>query len=343
LTNVTTPVMLSSVNFPKPDKLAQNAAPPVGDPSKMDLTGLVMEPKLDGFRLLANVTENGVCAYTRTGKSQKGKIPHIEAILSVLPPDTWLDGELVYFDDKGMPEWGQVQSCMGSNAGDPTGKLTYVVFDILAFAGLDIRPLPLSERRAALEQALQYDGHKVTLSEQHPASHDFHDRLVAQGMEGTIVKDPSKPYASGKRGHGWTKFKANDEMDVVIMGFKPGENSFTGMIGAIEFGQYKPCLNCRGRGKRLLNMAHDPKGMTPNGPCRCPDCNSDGKVLTYRGRCSGMDMKMRQYFTDNQQDLIDSKQVISLAYMGIMPSGSPRHPQYKRLRYDKPAQECDWT
>jgi DNA ligase-1 len=292
------------MTFPTPDKLAQNAAAPAGDPLAMDLSGLVMEPKLDGFRLLLHRGPNGVEAFTRTGKSQKGKIPHLEAALSGLPEGTWLDGELVYFDDKGMPEWGQVQSCMGSNAGDPQGILTYVVFDILAYNGLDIRPLPLSERRAALMVAVPTSS-RVVISEQEAASHAYHEDLIAGGMEGTIVKDPAKPYASGKRGQGWTKFKANDEMDVVIMGYKAGENSFTGLIGAIEFGQYK-----------------------------------DG-VLTPRGRCSGMDMKKRKEISADPGKFLG--QVISLAYMGIMPSGSPRHPQYKRFRPDKPAKDCTWS
>lgn len=295
---------MRSMSWPAPDKLCQNAGNPVGKPSDMDLTGLVMEPKLDGFRLLTHI-DTAVTPYTRTGKPQSGKLPHIEAALSALPPGTWLDGELVYFDDKGFPIWGEVQSCMGSNAGDPTGKLTYVVFDILAFNGLDIRPLPLAERRLALEAVLENieDDH-IRVGLQVPATHAYHDALLEQGMEGTIVKDPTKPYASGKRGHGWTKFKATDEMDAVIMGFKPGENSFTGMVGALIFGQYK------------------------NG------------VLTERGRCSGMDMKMRKWFTDNQTAAKGT--VISVAYMGIM-GETLRHPQYKRPRPDKNAEECVWS
>jgi ATP-dependent DNA ligase len=148
-------------------------------------------------------------------------------------------------------------------------------------------------------------------------------------MEGTIVKDPAKPYASGKRGHGWTKFKANDEMDVVIMGYKMGENSFTGLIGAIEFGQYQEQDSCPA-------CSNDPAGqrwLCSNRP--------HPMVLTPRGRCSGMDMKKRKEISADPEKFVG--QVISLAYMGIMPSGSPRHPQYKRFRPDKPAKDCTWT
>lgn len=312
-----------------PSKIAQNAAPPKGKAADMDLTGLVMEPKLDGFRLLVYRGPHGVDTFTRTGKSQKGKLPHLEAALSALPENTWLDGEICSLDADGLPEWGQVQSKMGSNAGDPTGSLTYVVFDILTYDGLDVRPLPLAERRMALKVVTRTVD-RLILSAQRPATHAYHDALVEQGHEGTIVKDPTMPYASGKRGHGWTKFKANDEMDVVIMGYKPGENSFTGMVGAIIFGQYQDCPRCKGD---ATAFCADRARMS--GACQ------SGKVLVERGRCSGMDMKMRQQITNDQPGHLGK--VISLAYMGIMPSGSPRHPQYKRFRTDKLATDCEWT
>jgi len=284
-----------------PATTAMNAAPL---PTNHPLTGLVMEPKFDGWRLLIHIGPNGVNFYTRTGKAHKGKLPHIEAAVAHLPTHTWIDGEVVALDNNGMPEWGTVQSILGSNGVDTAGKLIYFAFDLLAFNSLDVRRLPLSERRNAMGQALTPTAN-FRLTPQFPADHQLHDQLVEQGYEGTIIKDPSKPYASGKRGQGWFKLKATDEMDVVITGFKPGENSFTGMVGAIEFAQYK------------------------NG------------VLTPRGRCSGMDMKFRKQLTADPNKYIG--RVISMAYMGIMPSGSPRHPQFKRLRDDKPNSDCVWT
>ena len=295
-----------------PAQIAQNAAAPKGKAADMDLTGLVMERKWDGFRLLAYRSATGVTFYTRTGNSQNGKLPHLEAALMALPPETWLDGEVVALDSKGLPEWGKVQSKMGSNAGDPQGTLTYIAFDCLTYGGLDIRPLPLKDRRMALETitapiiaAWVTTRSVLAIGDQQPATHEFHDAVVEEGHEGTIVKDPAAAYASGARGHGWTKFKANDEMDVVIMGFEAGKSSFSGMVGAIKFGQYK------------------------NG------------VLTYRGKCSGMNMKLRKELSADENGYLG--QVISLAYMGIMPSESPRHPQYKRFRMDKLPTDCLWT
>ncbi len=238
--------------FPAPDKLAQNAG--MGLPT-MSLDGLVMEPKYDGFRLLAQVTETGVSTYTRTGNRQDGKLPLIERALSALPAGTWLDGELVAFNN-GANHWGTVQSVMGSNtaqAAQRSSALTYVVFDVLTFDGIDIRRLPLAERRAALEQivAMVNNPQAVVITPQFPASYDSHEALVAQGWEGTIVKDPTKPYASGKRGQGWTKLKMSDELDVIVTGFEAGSE-----YGAIVFGQYKDgVLTQRGKCKRYSHCA----------------------------------------------------------------------------------------
>jgi bifunctional non-homologous end joining protein LigD len=290
----------------------QNAEPLKGSIDALFMRPNIMEPKYDGIRLLAEVNADGVATYTRTGNSQTGKLPEIEAdLLANFPVGTVLDCEAVAFtvvDGVVGQEWGGAQSVLGSGVKKAqlrSKTITLVVFDMLEYNGLDIRPLPFSQRRAALQQVFDKADFKYTiLTPQMESTQDNYDALVEAGYEGAMVKDTTRPYASGIRGGGWTKLKATDEADVVIMGFKEGESSFKGMIGAVEFGQYK-----------------------------------DG-VLTYRGRCSGMDLKMRQEMTAKQTQLIGS--VISVAYMTIMPSGALRHPQYKRFRFDKPAEDCVW-
>lgn len=269
-----------------------------------------MEPKLDGIRLLAIVDEEGVNLYTRSGKAQHGKLPQVEAELADLPVGTVLDGEIVAFVEVGgkrMQDWGKAQSVMGSSvkrAASMADTLTYVAFDLLAFNGVDIRALPLHKRRDALERALAPSDH-VEVIERIDPTEDNYDRLVSDGFEGAMVKQIESRYSSGARGRGWFKLKATDEVDVVIMGFQPGQDGFSNMIGAIIFGQYR-----------------------------------DG-VLVERGKCSGMTMKVRQDMTDNPDKYIGT--AISVAHMGVMESGKFRHPQFKRLRDDKPSDECIWS
>lgn len=316
--------------------LAQNAEAAKDVSSLLGRGDMTMEMKLDGFRLLVHVDSGSVTPYTRTGKTQKGKLPHIEQALSSLPANTWLDGEIVAFDQAGLPEWGKVQTIMGSNiTADQMTRasiLTYVVFDMLAFDGTDIRSLPFSVRRSALETISHlFVGPHVLLSEQLEPTDANHELLVSQGYEGSIVKDKNAPYASGKRGRGWYKLKANDEADSIIMGSEPGKDSFAGMIGALVFGQWKLCDQCLGY------YTSYPRGTR----AMCSRCHR-GMILTERGKCSGMTMKERIWFTSNIDELVANQAVISVAYMGIMPSGTLRHPQYKRLRQDKPSSDCVW-
>jgi ATP-dependent DNA ligase len=121
-----------------------------------------------------------------------------------------------------------------------------------------------------------------------------------------MVKWLDAPYGSGKRGAGWWKLKPQATVDVVVMGYKPGEGSFEGLVGAIMFGQY------------------------------------DNGKLIYRGKCSGMDLTERYDFTENADDYIGT--VIEVAHMGLMepsseyPLGAFRHPQFKRTRPDRNAE-----
>lgn len=273
----------------------------------------VGEPKLDGWRLLVHRDKDGVHLYTRTAKSHDGSLPEIEAeIMDRFPAGTWLDCEAVALqveDGKIVHDWNTVQSVLGSGtakAAAKSGSISLMVFDLIAHGGTDARLLPLARRRELLEDIFEEGawGRVLLVPQLQPTDAGL-EALLAQGFEGMVIKDRTARYASGKRGQGWTKIKPQDTEDVVIMGFKAGENGFTGMVGAIIFGQYR-----------------------------------DGE-LTERGRASGMDMRTRKAMTEKPEDWIG--QVVEVAHMGVMDSGNFRHPQTKRRRTDKAPTDCTWS
>ena len=106
-----------------PKNLAQNAeAPKHGlGPDSFDPATYVGEPKMDGWRLLVHIAEDGVHLYTRTGNSKDGSLPIIEAELGEqMPAGTWLDGEAVAMtikDGQVTHDWGTVQSVLGEGSG----------------------------------------------------------------------------------------------------------------------------------------------------------------------------------------------------------------------------------
>ena len=296
-----------------PEKLAQNAEAPKGGarPDNFSPERFVGEPKLDGWRLLIHVADDGVHLYTRTGKSHDGSLPVIEAEVGEhLPPGTWLDGEAVAMnieDGRVTHDWGTVQSVLGSStekAAAKSDKITYMAFDLIAHGGIDARSLPYEKRRDLLLRI--FSKARLTrlqvVPQVEPTDASL-QALLAQGFEGMVIKDTASRYASGRRGAGWVKVKPQDNLDVVVMGFKPGENGFSGMVGAVVFGQ------------------HDENGK-----------------LIETGRCSGMNMSTRLDMTQNPDSWLG--RVIEIKHMGQMPSGGYRHPQFAKRRDDKPAEEC---
>lgn len=314
----------------------------------------ILEPKYDGWRILAYVGANEVKLYSRTGNRYDGQVPLIEGeLLANFPEGTWLDGEIVAMTidgDRVNVEWGLAQSVMSTtrHLHPRHGDVSYVAFDLLSHPTMapvlaehvgreasdsDLRGYPLRLRRAALDACFcQGDFRYVMQSPALEPTEASHDANLAQGFEGSVVKSLNASYLSGQRGGGWWKLKPQATIDAIIMGYKEGENSFTGLVGAIVFGQYATCESCNGSGSF-------------NGGNACPDCGgsvdsdspTNGKVLTERGRCSGMTMKVREEISADRDGFLG--RVVEIAHMGVSigseESGRFRHPQFKRFRDDK--------
>jgi bifunctional non-homologous end joining protein LigD len=296
-------------------KLAQNAEAIKGDVfGPIVAENYVTEPKFDGWRILAFRGSHSVEFYSRSGKSYSNQLPHIAAeIMEHFPFGTWLDGEVcAYSEDHGgtiTDKWHTVQSVLTTQGGHKDAeKVSYMVFDLIAHGGIDARPLGFGRRRGLLERIFDgADFNAVKLTPQAPATIDAHEFNVKRGFEGSVIKRLDAPYASDKRGAGWTKVKPVATIDAVVMDFEPGKNGFTGMVGAVVFGQY----------------------------------DDNGKLI-QRGKCSGMDMKTRKSMTANPSAWKGT--VIEVAHEGVnigeSESGRFRFPRFKRMRDDKNASEC---
>lgn len=230
--------------------LAQNAK---GEPV-VTYDGFAMEGKMDGWRILAEVLNGKVNFYARSGNQHNGHLPAVEqTLLANFPAGTWLDGELTH------KNWGKVQSLL-TTSGYESANAVYQVFDLIAHRDIDARTLPYTKRRALLNAIFNDDwpaDGPVGLVESFPATAAKHDELVAAGYEGSVLKRLDGHYASGRRGHGWIKVKADATEDVVVMGFEDGTD-----VGAVIFGQVKNGeLVRRGTAKRKPNLIPTPDLM----------------------------------------------------------------------------------
>jgi bifunctional non-homologous end joining protein LigD len=96
----------------------------------------VFEAKFDGFRAAADTVRGRLIS--RNGH----RLQSFEEMLDLSPKGHVLDGELVALDDSGRPLF--VALMFGRR------RPTYVAFDLLMADGVDLRPLPLRQRKAAL-------------------------------------------------------------------------------------------------------------------------------------------------------------------------------------------------
>jgi len=119
------------------------------------------EPKLDGYRVLAFIDEHGVRLRSRRDLELSSKFPRLVAELAKQSVDGMiLDGELVAFDANGKPSFAALQDRAALKtereiaAADKSLPVVFFCFDLLHFAGIDLRKSPYSDRRRYLAQCL---------------------------------------------------------------------------------------------------------------------------------------------------------------------------------------------
>ncbi len=199
----------------------------------------VFELKYDGYRLLARAGAGQSRLRYRSGQDPTDRFPEVAAALRSLPvPGLVLDGELVAFDAEGRPDFQRLaarsQLVRASEIQRATGlsPVTYVVFDLLAADGHDLRGLPLLVRKRLLADIcprlgpLRYGDHVPTQGEA------FFAQVVKLGLEGVVAKRADSLYRA-TRSRDWQKLKADPEADFAICGYTPPKGSRTG-LGALH-------------------------------------------------------------------------------------------------------------
>jgi bifunctional non-homologous end joining protein LigD len=178
--------------------------------------GWVLEPKWDGIRAIAHITERGPRLFTRHGRGHHHRFPRINAALAELPVGTVLDGELACVqplaDGRVRCRFDRVSAFMVARAShrpDASGlTVTLIVFDALAVAGEDLRTARWAKRRVRLEELLGGAGGAVRLTPVLELNPALHAALVADGWQGTVAKRTSGRYRCGRRSNAWVKLKS---------------------------------------------------------------------------------------------------------------------------------------
>jgi bifunctional non-homologous end joining protein LigD len=170
---------------------------------------------------------------SRSGLDWTHRFPEIAADAAGWP-DCLVDGEVVGLNKAGMPSFPALTSAL---SGGKTQDLVFYIFDLLFEEGLDLRELPLSERKqrlAAMIEAhgggrdrLRYVDHFIT-----PGTAVL-ESACRMDLEGIVSKRVEAPYRSG-RSESWLKSKCRGGQEVVIAGWTSEGERFRSLIVGVH-------------------------------------------------------------------------------------------------------------
>ena len=193
------------------------------------------EIKFDGYRMQLRVEDGKVSLKTRKGLDWTEKFGAVAKEAQSLP-DALIDGEIVALDRDGVPEFSALQAALSEGK---TSKLIFFAFDLLFLEDMDLRRLPLRERKARLKTLLEENGCEKSI--RYVEHFEVDGTAVMESarelkLEGIISKKLDASYHSG-RTESWTKAKARAGQEVVIGGWKTTNGKFRSLMAGVYRGR----------------------------------------------------------------------------------------------------------
>lgn len=245
-----------------PEGIVPMLAKPASLPSDSD--DWAFEIKWDGVRALAFVQGGRVRLVGRSGLDMTATYPEVRGLGAALGmTECVLDGEIVAFDEAGVPRFERLQQRINITGDARIARLarsvpvSYQAFDLLFLDGRSAMSLPYSDRRRLLE-GLQLDGPSWAT----PASHVGAGEAMleftrAHGLEGVVGKRTDSRYEPGRRSGAWVKVKNARRVTLEIGGYTLGKDGRSGHIGAVVLGERREdgTLRCAGKAGSGLTSA----------------------------------------------------------------------------------------
>ena len=188
------------------------------------------EIKWDGYRTLALVDDGTVRLQSSSERDVTATYPALGALADgVHARRAILDGELVVFDDEGVPRFELMQR--------HAREAVFHVFDVLHVEGHDTIDLPYEDRRRLLTQAVEPGTNWIVPAHQVGEGAALLAATGEQQLEGVMAKRLGSPYQPGKRSPNWRKVKHRREVTVVIGGFTAGSGNRANTFGSLLVGR----------------------------------------------------------------------------------------------------------
>jgi bifunctional non-homologous end joining protein LigD len=225
-----------------PDTLAPMLAM-TGDAARSD-PDWRFEPKLDGYRVIAFVAGATVRLQSRRGIDLTAQFPEIVAELTAFGgAHMILDGEIVALGPDGRPSFNALQN-RAQRRGEKDiaeaqrqSPAVLVCFDLLHFAGINLRPAPYAQRRRYLAQCLLPSAH-IQLIHAGEDAETLYAAAIASGYEGVVAKRLDSIYQPGQRVTAWRKVRPVRSAEFVIGGCTQGKG-VREPLGALLLGYWQ--------------------------------------------------------------------------------------------------------
>jgi bifunctional non-homologous end joining protein LigD len=222
-----------------------------------------------------------------------------------------IDGEAVVLDAKGRASFSALQADLAGGGG---AALLYA-FDCLFLDGRDLRKLPLSDRREALEKLIgRPKSGAILFSEEFEGDgEEFFKLACAHELEGIVSKRVDLPYLSG-RSQDWLKVKCVQSDAFVIIGYQPdGRGGIANLKLAIEENGALRYAGAVGTGFSDATMRMLRKVLDP--------------LAQNRSAVASLKVKGAVWVRPELQ--------AQVAYRGFTTAGELRHASFKGLRDDE--------
>ncbi|MBD8706534.1 DNA ligase D [Pseudomonas sp. CFBP 13711] len=282
------------------------------------------EIKFDGYRVMARVADGKVQLFTRNGHDWTHKLPRqAEAIAGLGLESAWLDGEMVVANDDGVPDFQALQNAFEAGR---SSNIIYYLFDMPFLNGMDLREVPVEQRRTALSKALERTDDEVLRY-----SEDFAEvpevllnSACQMKMEGLIGKRAGSPYVSRRSGD-WIKLKCKRRQEFIVVGYtdpKGARSKFGALLLGLhdaDSGELKYAGKVgTGFNEATLGTIYDQ--LTP----------LHGKKAAVVNPPTGFEAKGVHW--------LKPVLLAEVAFAEITKEGSVRHAVFHGLRTDKPAE-----
>jgi len=192
----------------------------------------VFELKYDGYRITAYAENGEVRLLSRNGNDYTKKFQAVADSVAHLSGGRGivLDGEVVILNADGKTDFQALQNYVKNES---SGNLVYIIFDLLALNGDDLRDSPLIKRKEKLEKLLKSAPENLQYSE-HIAGDgkQILEAACSMGHEGIIAKRAGSVY-SGSRNGDWLKFKCAARQEFVIGGYSLTEKKKEGLSAVL--------------------------------------------------------------------------------------------------------------